>query len=330
MTVPHPRDTFGLIGHEGAERAFVEALERGRLHHAWLLTGPPGVGKASFAYQAARRLLGAASDPAAGPLGSSPDHPVSRQISGRAHPDLLAIQRLNEDGKVRRDLPVEEVRQLGGFFAKSPAQGGARVAIIDDADHLNDHGVNALLKTLEEPPLQAILFVVCATPGRLPATVRSRCRRLRFFPPDPEVARPWLMQKGSVSPGEAGQLLSMAAGAPGRAWRLAEEGALGADVAAEAIFSHLPRIDQTAALALADSFRGAAGAIRFGLFFERLADRAARRAKERITAGENLAGVAPWAEVFTLLTQLPRQAEAVNLDRTDVLYSALSHLAAIA
>src|SRR5436190_24252924 len=98
----HPREVFELTGHEAAERAFEESRARGRLHHAWLLTGPEGVGKATFAYRAARRLLGAPEDPARGVLGASPDHPVSRQIIARSHPDLFVLERLGQDGKVRK------------------------------------------------------------------------------------------------------------------------------------------------------------------------------------------------------------------------------------
>ncbi len=328
--IGHPRNTFDLIGHEDAQRAFADAIERQRLHHAWLLAGPAGVGKASFAYMAARRLLGAAPDPAGGLLGSRRDHPVSRQISARAHPDLFVAQRLNEEGKTRRDVPVEEVRHLGEFFAKSPAQGLARVAIIDDADHLNAFGVNALLKTLEEPPPSGIVFLVCGSPGRLPATVRSRCRRLRFSPPGAEMAQAWLVDRAGVSPEVAGELLAMAGGAPGRAWRLAEEGALEMDAAAAAILARLPAIDDAAVASVVDGFRGQAGAVRFNILFERLAERVRQRANERIVAGENPVGVEPWAEIFSDLTRLPRQAEAINLDRSDVLYATLSRLTAIA
>src|SRR6476469_9793332 len=105
--LPHPREVFQLSGHEAAERAFEATRARGRLHHAWLLTGPEGVGKATFAYRAARRLLGAPADPGHGLLGADPAHPVSRQVIGRAHPDLLVLERIGEDGKPRKTIPVD-------------------------------------------------------------------------------------------------------------------------------------------------------------------------------------------------------------------------------
>src|SRR3981189_930868 len=103
----HPREVFDLTGHEAAEEALEASRARGRLHHAWLLTGPEGAGKATFAYRAARRLLGAPEAPASGVLGASPAHPVSRQIIAHAHPDLIVLERLGEDGKVRKVIPVD-------------------------------------------------------------------------------------------------------------------------------------------------------------------------------------------------------------------------------
>ncbi|HYE46634.1 MAG TPA: DNA polymerase III subunit delta', partial [Caulobacter sp.] len=132
----HPRDTMELRGQEAQEAAFVAALESGRLHHAWLLTGPEGVGKATFAYHAARRLLGAPHDGAGGPLSSSPGHVASRLVAARTHPDLMVLERVGEDGKPRKVIPVDEARQLPEFFAKSPAQAPYRVAIVDAADDL--------------------------------------------------------------------------------------------------------------------------------------------------------------------------------------------------
>src|SRR5436190_3915536 len=99
--IRHPREVFDLTGHEAAEAAFEDSRQRGRLHHAWLLTGPEGAGKATFAYRAARRLLGAPHDPSHGILGADVHHPVSRQIIARSHPDILVIERVGEDGKVR-------------------------------------------------------------------------------------------------------------------------------------------------------------------------------------------------------------------------------------
>src|SRR6202161_2881034 len=109
---PHPRDSYTLEGIEATALEFEQALARGRLHHAWLLVGPEGVGKASFAYRAARRLLGARPAPQFARLGADPDDPVFRQAAGRAHPDLMVLERDDPDSKARRSIPVEEARGL--------------------------------------------------------------------------------------------------------------------------------------------------------------------------------------------------------------------------
>ena len=321
-TSPHPREVFDYVGGHVAETEFLGALARGRLHHAWLLTGPEGGGKATFAYRAARRLLGAKASRGADSLDAEPDDPVSRQIVSRSNPDLLVLQRDPEDGKTRKVIPVDDARALPEFFSKSPARAAYRVAIIDAADDLNASAANAVLKTLEEPPTRGVLLLVTHSPGALLATLRSRCRRLRIDPPEPDQARAWVVDKAGVSDADADRLLAMARGAPGRAWRLASEGALALDALASAVVATLPALDDAAMLALADSFRGAAGQARFGLFFERLADHTHALAMER--------GSAPLARAWSDLVDLPRHAEAVNLDRADVLFTALSRLRAAA
>ena len=324
---PHPRETFELLGGEGPEQTFLDAMSRGRLHHAWLLTGPLGVGKATFAYRAARRLLGAAASPDHGLLGASPDDPVCRLMSSRAHPDLMILQRDPEDGKSRKQIPVEEARGLPEFFAKSPAIAPYRVAIIDTADDLNPSAANAVLKTLEEPPERGIILLISHRPGALLPTIRSRCRALRFAAPASELVAPWVEANAGVNEEDALRLTAMARGVPGRAWRLAGLGALAADDAARDLLASLPRPDPAAALAIADSFRGPEGAERFALLFERLAGRVHDMASDRAMAGEgdDLEG---WAEAFEVLSDLPRQAEAVNLDRADAFYTALARLIA--
>lgn len=326
--IAHPRDVFDLEGQAGAEEAFAHAIARGRLHHAWLLAGPEGVGKATFAYRAARRLLGARPDAGWGPLGSSPEDPVSRQVSARSHPDLLVLQRETEDGKPRKSIPVDEARALPEFFAKSPATAPYRVAIIDAADDLNVNAANAVLKTLEEPPPRGVLLLVTHSPGGLLPTIRSRCRRLRFEAPPHEAALAAVQRNAGVSHGEAERLLAMARGAPGRAWRLADAGALAIDDQARELLQGLPRVNDSAALLIAEKFRGAEGAERFEMLFDRLADQVRAMAAEQALAGA--VALDRWAEAHEMLVEAPRQAEALNLDRADSFFTALARLRAIA
>jgi DNA polymerase-3 subunit delta' len=320
----HPREVFDLIGHEAAEAAFEASRARGRLHHAWLLTGPEGAGKATFAYRAARRLLGAPEDAAHGILGSSPDHPVSRQIIAHAHPDLFVIERLGEDGKARKVIPVEETRRISEFFSKSPASAAHRVAIVDAVDDLNPFGANALLKTLEEPPAHGVLLLVSHSPGRLLPTIRSRCRRLAFPPLGLEETAAFVRHREDVSAEDALRLARMAGGAPGRAWALAGAKAIDMDDAARALIEGLPRLDEAMALSLADRFRGGEGQAQFNLLFDRLAERVHGFAAER--AGQGIGGLDRWAQVWETLQRLSREVEALNLDRADALFTALGEL----
>ena len=326
--IPRPRESYHLEGEEGPERAFLGALARGRLHHAWLLVGPEGVGKATFAYRAARRLLGATPDPDYGVLGANPDDPVCRQIVGHAHSDLMVIEREADDGKPRKTIPVDEARALPEFFSKSPGQAAYRVAIIDTVDDLASAGANAVLKTLEEPPERGVLFLVSHSPGALLPTIRSRCRRLVFAPPPQAEASLWLQRQADVSEETALSLLRLARGAPGLALRLAGAGALEIDEAARKLVARLPVVDESAALSLADGFRGAEGQARFALLMDRIG--AALHERAAAAALDGRGALDRWAEAWELVSNLPGEAEAINLDRADAFFSALTRLKALA
>ena len=324
VEVPHAREVYELQGQEPAEAAFEVARARGRLHHAWLLTGPEGVGKATFAYRAARRLLGAPSDECYGVLGVDPGHPVARQVAARSHPDLLVLEREGPDGKARRVIPVDDARRLGEFFSKSPATAPHRVAIVDAADDLNPSAANAILKTLEEPPPRGVLLMVSHAPGGLLPTIRSRCRRLAFQPLGVEATAAFVRDRTAVNPEEALRLAHMADGAPGRALQLAATGALKMDDAARELIGDLPQVDESRALQLAESFRGGAGSVQFQLLFERLAARVHALAMDR--AGQGIGPLDRWADAWETLQRLPREADLLNLDRADALYTALGEL----
>lgn len=319
----HPRDRFDLIPDAAAEAAFLDALAKGRLHHAWLLAGVEGSGKATFAHRAARRLLGAAPDPSRGPLGARPDDPVARLVSAQSHPDLLVLERLVDGGKTKKSISVDQARELPEFFSKSPSQARYRVAIIDAADDLNINAANALLKVLEEPPERGVLFLVTHAPGRLLATIRSRCRRLAF-PVWPQHALEELVRnRTGVTSAEAARIAGMAAGSPGQALALASGATLEADQLAQAWVA-APQVDRAEVMAVADRFRGAEGQERFEILMDRLIAAVKMRALEE---GQGRAGAgARWAELWERLSALPDRAADINLDRADVLTGALAEL----
>ena len=175
-----PREVDRLFGHEAARAEFGEALTSGRLHHAWLLVGPEGVGKATLAYHLAREVLAHGGEGGAhAPI--TADHPVFRKVAALAHPNLLLIRRSWNDKTKRYSqwIGVDEVRRLRSFLGHSAGETGWRVVIVDRADDLNQNAANALLKALEEPPLRTLFLLVATAEGRIPVTIRSRCRTLR-------------------------------------------------------------------------------------------------------------------------------------------------------
>lgn len=213
------------IGNEGARHAFDAALRSGALHHAWLLAGPEGVGKAAFAEAAAMRLLAEAADPHGLPPGLEvpAGHPTRGLIDAGAHPDLRILRRLLKDpdkpGDYARSITIKQVRELWGLFATKPALSPRRVIVIDAIDDVERPGAsNALLKNLEEPPAGTIFLLVSHAPGRLLPTIRSRARLLRFEPLADEQVRQVL--QGTLpesSPAELDELVTLAEGSPGRA-----------------------------------------------------------------------------------------------------------------
>ncbi len=187
---PHPRATAALFGHAGAEQILLDSYKSGRIPHAWLIGGEPGIGKATLAYRMARFVL-AHPDPLAREvqdarsLALAADHPVARRVAAQAQGDLLVLERtLNDKGRLRQDIAVDDIRRSVGFFGATAGEGGWRIAIVDAVDELNRSGANALLKVLEEPPERALLLLVSHAPGRVLPTIRSRCRRLLLRPLD--------------------------------------------------------------------------------------------------------------------------------------------------
>ena len=180
---PHPREATDLFGQSEAEQTLFDAFMSGRMHHAWLLTGPKGIGKATLAYRAARFVLQhgvpeIASAARATDLSTPADQPVARQVIAGSHPNVLTLRRPWDDKakRFKTVLTVDEVRRTAGFFGLTAGVKSWRIAISDAADDMNVNSENALLKILEEPPPQSLFFLVAHQPGRLLPTIRSRCR----------------------------------------------------------------------------------------------------------------------------------------------------------
>lgn len=223
---------FALIGHGGAEQRFLRAKDSGRLHHGWIIQGPSGIGKSIFTKRLAANILGAQSPDAA------IDDPVMQRVASLGHPDFKWISREpNEKGVLRQDISVDQIRELNHFFALKPAMAGWRVGVVDALDEMNVAGLNALLKTLEEPPANAILFLISHLQEPVLATIRSRCQILSLnalSAPDTEAVLSQFPEQAKL----AGRL---AQGRPGYGLTLADSGAASALQAANTLLKSITK-----------------------------------------------------------------------------------------
>jgi DNA polymerase-3 subunit delta' len=327
--LPRPRETTMLFGHDTAERAFLTIYRSGRVPHAWLIGGEPGIGKATLAYRIARFVL-AHPDPSRVPdvasLAVDPDHRTVRRIAASAHPDLLTLERtVGDTGKLRTVITVDQVRRLSTFFGSTAGEGGWRVCIVDSADELKyPEGSNALLKMLEEPPPRSLFLLVSHAPGRLLPTIRSRCRRLALRPlGQGDVVRAASVARGADEDDPA--LVAAAAAARGsvsRALALAGGPMLALREKVAELLRALPATDPRALHALGDQLdrdRGLTevfvGAIRDWL-----------SARLDLDAG-NLARLARTADLWERLNRSAREAETYNLERKPLVFSIFGQLA---
>ncbi|WP_282602172.1 DNA polymerase III subunit delta' [Paracoccus sp. PARArs4] len=327
---PHPRHAPRVLGHDAAIASFTEAALSDRLHHAWMLTGPRGVGKATLAWAMARWLISGATDPG---LRTDPDSPEIRRIASLAEPRLQLIRRPWDDkaGRLSAQITVDEIRKLLSFFHLSSAEGGRRVAIIDAADDMNVQAANALLKVLEEPPADAVILIIAHQPAGLLPTIRSRCRTLRLQSLNPGQMGNILADMGIDEDAEA--LSALSDGSVGEALRLAGQDGLDRYQALVDLFASLPRMDRLAAAKFADGAAGRATATGdpFDLtitvidrFLTRLARAGLMGAPlPQAARGEGalMARLSPddmaaraWADAQARLSARARAGRAVNLD----------------
>ncbi|MBI4969468.1 MAG: DNA polymerase III subunit delta' [Rhodospirillales bacterium] len=343
---PEPRANATMVGQAAAERAFLDAWGSGRLAHAWLLTGPRGIGKATMAYRIARFVLsggGGGGGLFGGPpdsLAVANDHPIFQRVASGGHADLKIIEKgVNDEGKPRMEIPVDAIRELGSFMNLTPAEGGWRLAVVDAADEMNRSSANAILKILEEPPARALLLLVCHAPGRLLPTIRSRCRRLALKPLAEKTVADLLAQyRPDLPADEAAALARLAEGSIGRALALAEEGGLDLYREMVQLLISMPQIDVQSLQAFGDRLARTDGAERFrtlaelmGGWLARMIAQAGRGgAFSEVVAGEGelmrrltaARGLDRWVELWEKSTALFARAEAVHLDRKQVILNA--------
>ena len=300
-----------VLGHEDQKGHLKLALDRKQLHHGWLFTGPRGIGKTRLALQFASAVLNGSSD-----LDLSQDNTISNLIASGGHPDVRVVQRpFDEKGKRKTEIPVESARSIGRFFSLKPALGGWRIVIVDSVDELNAFGSNALLKTLEEPPKNALLILI--SHGEVPVlpTIKSRCRRLSFKTLSESDALTVLTSDGTGLD-EAAEINQMSPGRPGQALSFNDPQARAAGRAA---FSSVkgkgvsPKTLSTVMNAASKSEMALSAAFRTWID---LAEKSARSSDQAIEAGI-------WADLRSDLVNLYRETIGLNQDKSQAAANAV-------
>ena len=333
-----PRLCQTLYGHEETARQFMQGFAQNRLHHAWLLTGAKGIGKASFAYHAAKFIL-------SNPKGLQPDHfcddlsqgfleDIVQLIERGAHPDLFILNR-NYDfktGKFKNDITIERARELITFLEKTPAMGGWRVCIIDSVDEMNRSAANAILKAVEEPANKVMMFLVSHRPGKLLPTIKSRCQKIPMASLDTPTLEDLLADLRPDLEAQPRQATAyLASGSVGLALDIVENEGLDIYRNMVDVLASLPNADGVMLHDLAGRMSDARSGKKYQLFQNFLTDwlhRLTLTAARGVPAPVLFEGEAEtvakflqsshlehWLDVWEKTTDLFRQADALNLDK---------------
>jgi DNA polymerase-3 subunit delta' len=331
--IPDPLENLRLVGYRNILDQLAERYASGRMHHAWLLTGPRGIGKATLAARFAGHLF-RHPDPASAPghyVQPPDDDPVEGQVARGAHPNYLHMRRpWNEkDKKWRRDLTVEEIRRTVPFFGKSAGRPGWRVAVVDTADDLNASAANALLKILEEPPPNA-LFLVLANAPKMLATIRSRCQKIIMRPPPKADIIDVLGHLGfaqDLSPEDLSLVAELSGGSVRRAITLANGRGIELYRRFLSITSQHDQIPWDLVHGLAGELAPAESNDRYRLLLDIVQDTLSRRLQGAVLPEAAKAAVgrdqsrdlARLADVWEKINRSAQLADAWNLDRKQVI-----------
>ena len=320
---PEPRANFLLRGHEAAVASLYHAATSGRLHHGWLFTGPPGIGKATLAFRFARWLLAGGTTP---DLSTPESTPLFRRVAAGTHPDLFtAERRINEKTeKLQGEIVIATIREANAFMRLTPAEGGWRVIIVDGAEDMNPNTANALLKMLEEPPRRAILLLTSAAPGRLLPTIRSRCRTLPMAAlPAADMLSLLADYAPQLGAAERARLVELAEGSIGNALALAAEDGIALAALVDEVLD--APVKPARAQSIADTVaRTVEGTDKFETFFSLLRARLAARTRNAARRGEPQ--LAASAGLWQEFGRMERDVLLLNLDKRAAIVVALTQL----
>ncbi len=312
-TALHPRRRTTLVGHGEAEAHLLQAAKSGKLHHAWLLSGPKGIGKATLAYRFARYML----SPGASSMQIPADASAARLVAAGAHPDLLVVERAIDfkNKKVKSEVAVDDARAASQFFSRTAGSGGFRICIVDSADDLNGESANALLKIIEEPPQKSLFLIAVHKLGAVLPTIRSRCIHLPLKPLTEEQTKQVLAEVSKAAPAEIAEAARLSQGSPGRALQLLDS----KGAKAYSAFLAAQRLTPAACVSLGMNFAHRDNAEDFAVFSELLTTWVAAEARRQAPAEKGFA----LAKAHDEITRSIRQTDALNLDRRQTVVDAL-------
>jgi DNA polymerase III subunit delta' len=348
-----PRLTSDLVGHAAAEQALLDLWNRGRMPHAVMLSGRPGVGKATLGYRLARFVLagtggGGLFTDAPASLHLPPESPTFRRVASGGHVDLVVLERPWDEKRGRRRgvIPMELAQKVVSFLRLTSGEGGWRVVLVDAVDDLNPSSANALLKVLEEPPPQVLLILIANAPGKVLPTIRSRCRQLALSPlSEAETAAVVAAKRATAVPAERALAVALAEGSPGQALALLEQGAAAVYGELIALLATLPDYPFGKALAFADKVGTAGDDAPFAVFGDVFTGWLARLLRGAVEGAPNGPGgeekrlnarlaaagaLDPWFEVWDKAATWFAETEGLNLDRKQAVLAVIEACATAA
>lgn len=327
-----PVENRHLFGHATAVEFLTKTYRDGHMHHALLLEGPQGIGKATLAFRFARHIL-SHPNPQTAPekiADPEPDDALVRQLASGASHNLLHLTRPVDPktGRTKTAITVDEVRRAGHFFSQTSGTGNWRIVLIDPADDMNRAAANAILKILEEPPKRSLFLIVSHAPGKLLPTIRSRCMPLRLTPLGADDLRRGISHLGldaGQDPETLETVIKYSDGSLSTAILLLRYGGLDIAEAVERILQDGPQSSKKAIHALADTLTAKDRDTAFRFFTDYLMDRIATSAQQDALQGD-LATSEKWARLSVQLRENLTTAKIYNLDRKQTIISLFSSL----